>query len=152
MMLLPVQLHGDDEFTLFVLLEDENIDRIKEHDPAEVTVQKLGGKWADLKVRDICITYLAPGEAQKFMDLCKVNRVQEALRKWPLLKEKHPGIRLHLIGPLQTNKVRDAIAFHRESTVLQRFVERQHVARDLRADRAYVIASLDTEVCAEQIG
>jgi pyridoxal phosphate enzyme (YggS family) len=38
------------------------------------------------------------------------NRVQEALRKWPALREKHPGIRLHLIGPLQTNKVRDAVA------------------------------------------
>ena len=38
------------------------------------------------------------------------NRVQEAEEKWPSLKAKHPNIRLHLIGPLQTNKVKQALA------------------------------------------
>lgn len=38
------------------------------------------------------------------------NRVQEARAKWPLLKERHPDIELHLIGPLQSNKVREAVA------------------------------------------
>jgi PLP dependent protein len=38
------------------------------------------------------------------------NRVQEAHAKWPLLKERHPDIELHLIGPLQSNKVREAVA------------------------------------------
>ncbi|MGH6736520.1 MAG: YggS family pyridoxal phosphate-dependent enzyme [Methyloceanibacter sp.] len=38
------------------------------------------------------------------------NRVQEAHGKWPRLKELHPDVELHLIGPLQTNKVRDAVA------------------------------------------
>src|SRR4051794_23457816 len=38
------------------------------------------------------------------------NRVQEAAGKWPALKEAYDGIELHLIGPLQTNKVREAIA------------------------------------------
>lgn len=38
------------------------------------------------------------------------NRVQEAEQKWPALREGHPGIRLHLIGPLQTNKVQHAVA------------------------------------------
>ena len=37
------------------------------------------------------------------------NRVQEAEDKWPGLKAAHPAT-LHLIGPLQTNKVRDAVA------------------------------------------
>jgi pyridoxal phosphate enzyme (YggS family) len=37
------------------------------------------------------------------------NRVQEAQGKWPALKAAFPDIRLHLIGPLQTNKVRDAL-------------------------------------------
>jgi pyridoxal phosphate enzyme (YggS family) len=34
------------------------------------------------------------------------NRVQEAAEKYPALKAQHPELRLHLIGPLQTNKVR----------------------------------------------
>jgi hypothetical protein len=38
------------------------------------------------------------------------NRVQEAKAKWPALIEKHPGIALHLIGPLQSNKAREAVA------------------------------------------
>jgi pyridoxal phosphate enzyme (YggS family) len=38
------------------------------------------------------------------------NRVQEAQAKWPGLKERHPGIELHMIGPLQSNKARDAVA------------------------------------------
>ena len=38
------------------------------------------------------------------------NRVQEARAKWPELKERHPGLELHLIGPLQSNKVREAVA------------------------------------------
>jgi len=37
------------------------------------------------------------------------NRVQEALGKWPQLQKKYQGVDLHLIGPLQTNKVRDAL-------------------------------------------
>jgi pyridoxal phosphate enzyme (YggS family) len=37
------------------------------------------------------------------------NRVQEAAKKWAPLRERHPNLRLHLIGPLQTNKVRDAV-------------------------------------------
>ncbi len=38
------------------------------------------------------------------------NRVQEAQAKYPALKEKFPDLRLHLIGPLQTNKVKEAVA------------------------------------------
>ena len=38
------------------------------------------------------------------------NRVQEALAKWPDLRGRFAGLSLHLVGPLQTNKVRDAVA------------------------------------------
>ena len=38
------------------------------------------------------------------------NRVQEAEGRWPALKDRYPGVALHLIGPLQTNKVRAAMA------------------------------------------
>lgn len=37
------------------------------------------------------------------------NRVQEAKSKWPALRSEHPGIELHLVGPLQTNKAREAL-------------------------------------------
>ena len=38
------------------------------------------------------------------------NRVQEAKTKWPALIERNPGIELHLIGPLQSNKAKEAVA------------------------------------------
>jgi pyridoxal phosphate enzyme (YggS family) len=38
------------------------------------------------------------------------NRVQEAKAKWPALMAKHAGIEPHLIGPLQSNKAREAVA------------------------------------------
>jgi pyridoxal phosphate enzyme (YggS family) len=38
------------------------------------------------------------------------NRIQEAQDKFPALKERHPDIELHIIGPLQSNKVKDAVA------------------------------------------
>ena len=38
------------------------------------------------------------------------NRVQEAKAKWPSLKERHGGIELHLVGALQSNKAKDAVA------------------------------------------
>jgi len=38
------------------------------------------------------------------------NRVQEAKSKWPPLLERYPGIELHLIGPLQSNKAKEAVA------------------------------------------
>jgi len=37
------------------------------------------------------------------------NRVQEAKAKWPPLLARHDGIALHLVGPLQSNKARDAV-------------------------------------------
>jgi pyridoxal phosphate enzyme (YggS family) len=38
------------------------------------------------------------------------NRVQEAKAKWPALIAKHAGLSLHLIGPLQSNKAKEAVA------------------------------------------
>ena len=38
------------------------------------------------------------------------NRVQEAKAKWPALRARFPDIELHLVGPLQSNKAREAVA------------------------------------------
>jgi pyridoxal phosphate enzyme (YggS family) len=38
------------------------------------------------------------------------NRVQEAEGKWPALRERHPGITLHMVGQLQSNKADEAVA------------------------------------------
>src|SRR3974390_2301353 len=38
------------------------------------------------------------------------NRVQEAKAKWPPLVARHPGLELHLVGSLQSNKAKDAVS------------------------------------------
>ena len=38
------------------------------------------------------------------------NRVQDALERWGSIKPAYPDLKLHLIGPLQTNKVKDAVS------------------------------------------
>jgi PLP dependent protein len=55
------------------------------------------------------------------------NRVQEALAKFPALRREFPDLALHLIGPLQTNKTKDAVA-HCE--VIET-VDRPHLAEVL---------------------
>ena len=55
------------------------------------------------------------------------NRVQEAQAKFPAIKAAHPALRLHLIGPLQTNKVRDALGLFDEIET----VDRPRLARAL---------------------
>ena len=58
------------------------------------------------------------------------NRVQEAKGKWPALRERYPNIELHLIGPLQSNKVREAVALF---DVIQT-VDRPKIAEALAAE------------------
>jgi len=60
------------------------------------------------------------------------NRVQEAAGKWPGLREDYPDLELHLIGPLQTNKVSQAVALF---DVIQT-VDRDKLARALAAEFA----------------
>jgi pyridoxal phosphate enzyme (YggS family) len=48
------------------------------------------------------------------------NRVQEAKAKWPLLRERYPDGELHLIGPLQSNKAREAVALFDASHTVDR--------------------------------
>ena len=61
------------------------------------------------------------------------NRVQEAAAKWPGLKAAAPDLRLHLIGPLQSNKATDAIALF---DVIHT-VDRPRVATALAAGMAH---------------
>jgi pyridoxal phosphate enzyme (YggS family) len=58
------------------------------------------------------------------------NRVQEAKAKWPELRASYDGIELHLIGPLQTNKAREAVALF---DVIQT-VDREKLAAVLREE------------------
>jgi hypothetical protein len=67
------------------------------------------------------------------------NRVQEAQGKFPELKVQHSNLQLHLIGPLQTNKVKDAVALF---DVIET-VDRPKLARALAEEMARQGRTLD---------
>ena len=65
------------------------------------------------------------------------NRVQEAHGKWPALKAEYPDLELHLIGPLQTNKAREAVALFDAIETLDRPSLAKALAAEIqRAGRA----------------
>jgi len=61
------------------------------------------------------------------------NRVQEAARKFPALLSEFPDLELHLIGPLQTNKVREAVALFDVIETLDRPRLADAIARECRS-------------------
>lgn len=77
------------------------------------------------------------------------NRVQEAQKKWPTLKEETPDIELHLIGPLQSNKAEDAVKlFDVIETVDREKIARalaKEIAKQGRAPRLYVQVNTGNE-------
>ena len=70
-------------------------------DPAAVTLVAVSKTHAADRVRE----FLDAGQR-----VFGENRVQEAEEKFPALKAGYPDLKLHLIGPLQTNKAREAVA------------------------------------------
>jgi PLP dependent protein len=70
-------------------------------DPAEVTLVAVSKTFG----ADAIAPVLAAGQR-----VFGENRVQEAMAKWPALKADYPATALHLVGPLQSNKAKEAVA------------------------------------------
>jgi pyridoxal phosphate enzyme (YggS family) len=70
-------------------------------DPADVTLVAVSKTFGANAIAPV----LAAGH-----DVFGENRVQEAMGKWPALKAQYPATALHLIGPLQSNKAKEAVA------------------------------------------
>src|SRR3984893_7725861 len=70
-------------------------------DPAAVTLVAVSKTFAADAIEPV----IAAGQR-----IFGENRVQEAKTKWPQLKARHSGLELHLVGPLQSNKAKEAVA------------------------------------------
>lgn len=60
------------------------------------------------------------------------NRVQEAKEKWPALRARHPQVEVHLIGPLQTNKVKEALEIFDAIQTIDRPKLAEAIAKELK--------------------
>jgi pyridoxal phosphate enzyme (YggS family) len=94
-------------------------------DPAEVTLVAVSKTHGADRVREM----IAAGQR-----VFGENRVQEAQEKFPELKAACPDLELHLIGPLQTNKARDAVALF---DVIQS-VDRERIAAALAKEMTHL--------------
>ena len=92
-------------------------------DPASVRLVVVSKTFGEVDIKPV----IAAGQR-----LFGENRVQEAQSKWPALKSAHPDVELHLIGPLQTNKVRDSVALFDVLHTL----DRPKLAHALKAEMA----------------
>src|ERR1044071_965053 len=70
-------------------------------DPADVTLVAVSKTFG----ADVIEPVIAAGQR-----VFGENRVQEARGKWPALQARHAGLALHMIGPLQSNKAKEAVA------------------------------------------
>lgn len=78
------------------------------------------------------------------------NRVQEAKAKWPALREMTPGIELHLIGPLQSNKARDAVALFDAIHTIDRDRIAEAVAAEMRKQGRHLRLLVEVNTGAEE--
>jgi pyridoxal phosphate enzyme (YggS family) len=81
--------------------EIETACRAARRDPASVTLVAISKAFAAEAIVPVI------GAGQRVFG---ENRVQEAKAKWPELRERFSGIELHLVGPLQSNKTKEAVA------------------------------------------
>ncbi len=96
-------------------------------DPAEVTLVAVGKTFGPERIE----AALAAGQC-----VFGENRVQEAEAKFPALKAAYPDLVLHLIGPLQTNKARDAVRFFDAIETVDRPKLARALAKEMaKADR-----------------
>ena len=92
----------------------ETVERYRKIETAIATAARDAGRTPD----DVCLVAVSktfPAEAIEPViraghRVFGENRVQESAQKWPALKKSYPDLVLHLIGPLQSNKVKEALA------------------------------------------
>jgi pyridoxal phosphate enzyme (YggS family) len=91
-------------------------------DPAAVTLVAASKAQPDARIR----AALAAGQST-FGE----NYVQEAAARWSARRERYPDLKLHMIGPIQTNKARDAVALFDVIETLDRPKLAQALAKEM---------------------
>lgn len=102
--------------------------------------ENIGKAEADVERPNGSVTLIAVSKTFEASDIKPVleagqrvfgeNRVQEAMGKWPGLREEFDGVELHLIGPLQSNKAKEAI----QTFDVIHTVDRDKIAKALKVE------------------
>lgn len=111
--------------------------------------RSAGRDAADVELIAVSKTFEAPGilpVLQAGHLLFGENRVQEAKRKWPALKAQFPDTKLHLVGPLQSNKVKEAVELFDAIHAIDRLKIARAIADEMtkRAKRLQLFVQVNT--------
>src|SRR5262245_5640908 len=79
MQAIPYRLN-EDEYNVCLILEDENVARIKDHDPAELIISYLPEEWRQLRLNTVIITYASGGDLLEMRKLLDAGEIKQALR------------------------------------------------------------------------
>lgn len=114
-------------------------------DPAEVTLVAVSKTFS----ADAIESVIAAGQR-----VFGENRVQEAKAKWPPLLSRHADIKLHLIGPLQSNKAKEAVALFDAIHSVDRASLCEALAKEIDKQRRQPIlfAEINTGAEAQKAG
>jgi pyridoxal phosphate enzyme (YggS family) len=118
----------------------------------DTAARQSGRKPEDVSLIAVSKTF-GPADILPVMEAAQMcfgeNRVQEAQGKWPALRESHPGIELHLIGPLQSNKTKEAVALFDAIQTVDRPKIAAAIAREIaaqgRAPRLFIQVNIGGE-------
>jgi PLP dependent protein len=82
------------------------------------------------------------------------NRVQEAKAKWPPLSARHPGLELHLVGSLQSNKAKEAVTLFDAIHSVDRASLAEALAKEIarQARRPLLFVEINTGAEAQKAG
>jgi PLP dependent protein len=114
-------------------------------DPAGVTLVAISKTFG----ADLIESAIAEGQC-----VFGENRVQEAKAKWPALRARHSGIELHLVGPLQSNKTKDAVALFDAIHSVDRSSLAESLAKEMarQGRRPTLFVELNTGAEAQKAG
>jgi hypothetical protein len=79
MMALPV-IVNERCYDLFIILQDDNIERMKAYDPAELITANFAERFTDRNIRTIVMMYGTKADISRFTTMCQAGDVRGALR------------------------------------------------------------------------
>lgn len=77
---MPLRSLDSEYFTLLIVLERVNVERLKEYDPLEFEAVKLGPPWNGLRMANVIVTYAASEDMPKIVELHRADKPHEIIR------------------------------------------------------------------------
>lgn len=81
MMAIPLPV-SDREFDMMIVLLPDNLDRMQQHDPAEVVKEHLGSPWTEMQIRNIMVAYATQEEGKELIKRVQADPDPAGVWEW----------------------------------------------------------------------